>query len=81
MESAIPTRQATITNEREGFLSVLETIGQLTDEQMLQPGVLGTWSVRGIIAHLAAWNWRIIEEIDAILRDEAGWVSLGGGAL
>ncbi len=35
----------------------LGLMGQLDDAQAAEPGVCGAWSVREIVAHLAAWDW------------------------
>ncbi len=32
----------------------------LTEEQMHQPGVVGEWSVKDILAHITAWQTRLI---------------------
>ncbi len=30
----------------------------LTEEQMHQPGVVGEWSIKDILAHITAWQTR-----------------------
>ncbi len=32
----------------------------LTEEQMHQPGVVGEWSIKDVLAHLTAWQTRLI---------------------
>jgi hypothetical protein len=32
----------------------------LTEEQMYQPGVVGDWSIKDILAHITAWQTRLI---------------------
>jgi hypothetical protein len=32
----------------------------LTEEQMHQPGVVGEWSIKDILAHITAWQTRLI---------------------
>jgi hypothetical protein len=33
-----------------------QNLGRLTREQMLQPGVVGEWSAKDVLAHLADWE-------------------------
>ena len=47
-----------LEDERENFLDAIES---LTDEQMLQPGVAGEWSVRDILFHLCMWEAELVK--------------------
>jgi hypothetical protein len=38
-----------------------KNLSMLTAEDMLQPGVTGTWSVKDIVAHLSAWEKLLME--------------------
>jgi uncharacterized protein (TIGR03083 family) len=40
----------------------------LTEEQMLEPGVTGDWSVRDLIAHVTWWDEEAIEHLPAVLH-------------
>lgn len=57
-----------------------EKLGQvlksLNGDQMTQVKVLGEWTVKDILAHLAAWNWECLEEIERALQDKATWHKL-----
>ena len=46
-----------IQKEREAFEAVLEG---LTPEQMTAPGVMGEWSVKDILGHMAMWESRLV---------------------
>ncbi len=35
----------------------------LTDEQLLEPGVMGEWSVKDILAHLTAWEAEVVTRL------------------
>lgn len=54
-----------IEDERAELEALLET---LSPEQMQQPGVMGQWSVKDILAHLAVWAARTITLMFAIER-------------
>lgn len=46
----------------------------LTDEQILEPGTMGEWSIKDVMAHLAYWDSETVSLIDlytgVISRDE-----------
>ena len=46
-----------ITTSREQLLIAIENI---TPEQMMTPGVNGDWTLKDILAHLAAWQSRLV---------------------
>ena len=47
-----------LENEREKFLDLIE---DLTEEQMVQPGVTGDWSVKDILSHLARSEAKLVK--------------------
>jgi len=51
----------------------------LSEEQLHLPGVVGDWSVKDILAHIAAWQTRLIT---AMFKAEKGFApdTTGGGA-
>jgi hypothetical protein len=53
-----------------------EVLAALTPDQMLQPGVNGEWSVKDILAHISAWEQRMLSWIGSHLRGEAPDVPL-----
>ena len=42
-----------------------------TPEQLTTEGVSGTWSIKDILAHLASWQQRTLQRLDAAARNEA----------
>lgn len=42
----------------------------LTEEQMHQPGVVGAWSIKDILAHITAWQTRLVT---ALFKAEKGF--------
>lgn len=48
-----------------------EVIAALTPDQMLQPGASGEWTVKDVLAHISAWERRMIYWIGSHLRGEA----------
>ena len=49
-----------IRSERESLEVMLEP---LSDEQMIQPGVENTWSIKDILAHITDWERRMVQWI------------------
>jgi hypothetical protein len=43
-----------------GRVQFLQAIEGLSDEQMQQPGVVGEWSVKDLLAHLSLWEAELI---------------------
>lgn len=53
---------------RRGYVAVLEAVGELPEEHWYRPGVCGVWSVRDIVAHLAAFEHLIIEVLQSFVE-------------
>ncbi len=59
------------TNRKSHLLSLMRTehsqlealLNSLSEEQMLRPHVVGTWSVKDVLAHLTWWEQAMISEI------------------
>lgn len=47
-----------------------ETLARLSEEQMVEPGVVDDWSVKDILAHLVTWEQRMVRWMDQALRGE-----------
>ena len=45
-----------------------EAYAGLSDEQLLEPGVTGEWSVRDLIAHVAWWEEEALQHLPLILE-------------
>jgi hypothetical protein len=56
-----------IQSERQALESVL---AELSEEQMSQPGVENSWSVKDILAHITDWESRMVQWIAESLRGE-----------
>jgi len=53
-----------------------EVLAALTHDQMLQPGSSGEWTVKDALAHISAWERRMLSWIGSHLRGEAPDVPL-----
>ncbi len=51
-----------------GYNAFEKLLSPLTQEQLLTPGVNGTWSIKDNIAHLAVWHKRALSFLQAAAR-------------
>ncbi len=56
-----------IHTERQALESVLK---RMSKGQMTQPGLVNNWSVKDILAHIAAWEQRMIRWLEESFRGE-----------
>ena len=54
---------AELKSENEAWERLLADIGE---DRMEEPGVAGPWSIKDIVAHLAAWRRRTVGRIEAV---------------
>jgi hypothetical protein len=54
-----------LDSENEGWERLLAEIGE---DRMEEPGVAGAWSIKDIVAHLAAWRRRTVGRLEAVAR-------------
>ena len=57
-----------LRSENEGWEALLAEIGE---DRMDEPGVAGAWSIKDIVAHLAAWRRRTVGRLEAVARGQA----------
>jgi Protein of unknown function (DUF1706) len=61
----LSVRKADLLNELSSARSELvEALSGLTPEQMLITGVVGLWSVKDVLAHLAAWESEVVTALN-----------------
>ena len=54
---------AELNAENEAWEGLLADIGE---DRMEEPGVAGAWSIKDVVAHLAAWRRRTVGRIEAV---------------
>ncbi|MEA2573678.1 MAG: hypothetical protein QOH93_976 [Chloroflexia bacterium] len=67
---ATARRQMLAGQLQEARERLVNSYAGLTDEEMLEPGVAGDWSIRDILAHVAAWDRAQTEAYRLMLRGE-----------
>jgi hypothetical protein len=48
-----------------------ESYAGLSDDQLLEPGVMGDWTVKDIIAHISVWEQESLTHLPHILEGES----------
>lgn len=69
-------KQRVIETFRAGHQKMADVIRQLSKEQMVKEKILGSWSIKDILAHLSAWSLEAVKETDRILENKATWHKL-----
>ena len=70
------SRLELLNNIRRERQALEEVLARLTPAEMLLKGVAGSWSVRDVLAHISAWERRMIDWIGSHLRAEQPVVPL-----
>lgn len=63
-------RQMLAGELEDGRERLVNSYAGLTDEELMEPGVAGDWSVRDVLAHVAAWDRAQTEAYRMMLRGE-----------
>jgi len=58
-----------------------QVLKKLSNEQIKSVPAVGIWPVRKVIAHLSAWNWEQIKEIDRVLKNRPTWYRKKNGEI
>ena len=56
-----------LTRIEEPWSALKAAYGWLSEAEMLEPGVTGTWSVKDIIAHVTSWEEEALTHLPVIL--------------
>ena len=62
------TREQLLKQIEKKWLALKESYAGLSDSQLLEPGVTGTWSVRDILAHITTWEEEALKHLPLILE-------------
>ena len=52
----------------KAWVAFNESYAGLSDVQLIEPGVTGTWSVRDILAHVTTWEEEALKHLPLILK-------------
>lgn len=59
-----------LDNMSAGHDALEKILTPLSEAQMTVPGVNGEWSIKDVLAHLAAWQHRTLDRLHAAARNE-----------
>lgn len=57
-------RESTINEIKSGSAKILELCEDVTNSALVEPAMQNGWSVKDVLAHMAAWVWRCAAVLD-----------------
>jgi hypothetical protein len=79
-ETESPLTKAELLNRlRTEHARLTQAIGQLTEAQLTQPGIIGTWSVKDMLPHIMHWEQFALDELEPAMRGERPVAPDAGG--
>src|SRR4030067_895632 len=54
-------KQQLLAEMESARAEIMEAIAGLSDEEMLKPDVVGTWSVRDVLQHISLWEAELVK--------------------
>lgn len=69
MPEPAETREELLRKMRESRAGLEASLRDITDEEMLQPGMTGRWSGKETLAHIARWDDATADMLLGYLRD------------
>jgi hypothetical protein len=64
------TREQLLKKVDEAWAMIKKSYAGLSDSQMTEPGVTGSWSVRDILAHVSIWEEEALKHLPLIIDGE-----------
>ncbi len=64
------TKTAILSESRKEYAALEQLLATLLPEEMAQPGLVGEWSVKDVLAHLTEWTQMVLGWYAAGLRGE-----------
>ncbi|HEX8034860.1 MAG TPA: DinB family protein [Ktedonobacterales bacterium] len=73
-------RQQLLKRLDSAWMEIKESVAGLTDARLMEPGVMGDWSVKDILAHVTTWEEEGLTYLPLIIRGEKPprYVQYGG---
>jgi hypothetical protein len=60
-----------LTKLNKSWSAFRESYAGLSDDQLLEPGVMGDWTVKDIIAHISVWEQESLSHLPHLLKGES----------
>ena len=61
-------RQQLLKRLEEAWAALQESYAGLADPEMMEPGVMGEWSVKDILAHITTWEEEALKVLPLIIQ-------------
>ncbi len=72
----VSTKAVLLEKMCQGYDAFTGRLSFLNEEQMVTPGVIGEWSIKDILVHLAVWQERIHKRFQAALQNRKSGLDL-----
>ncbi len=69
MEEQVTTKAQILDRIKNARAPLDRLVAQMTDEQMLQPGVENKSSVKDLLAHITTWEQHLVRRLAAAVKD------------
>ena len=67
------SKEETIEFLKQDHAKLELVLEALTDEMMISHRITGTWRIKDILAHISAWNKKLTEAVDDVLKNQKPW--------
>src|SRR6266566_268986 len=64
-------KQQLLKQLEKAWAAIKESYAGLSDSQLPEPGVMGNWSVKDILAHLTTWEEEALKYLPLIITGDA----------
>jgi hypothetical protein len=73
-------RQQLLKRLETAWTAIKESYASLTDSQLTEPGVMGDWSVKDMLAHVTTWEEEALRYLPLIIKGETPprYIQYGG---
>src|SRR5689334_20373324 len=62
-------RQQLLQKVDKAWAEIKESYAGLSDSQLAEPGVMGDWSVKDILAHVTTWEEEALKHLPLIIKE------------
>jgi uncharacterized damage-inducible protein DinB len=62
-------RQQLLQKLDKAWTEIKESYADLSDSQLTEPGVMGDWSVKDILAHMTTWEEEALKHLPVIIKE------------
>lgn len=65
-----------LSRSETGYATIKDLLGRMSEAQMTRTDAIGDWSIKNVLIHLSAWQWKMLDWLDILARGEAPAIPL-----